>query len=466
MDAVTTDSTWHITSDDPAALVVAAKVHLPATNQGDIAARALLQALRANGLLTNFVVVVEADKTLKVEKATPVPMGKYGKYLSVQEGQVLTKDALDLAIARAQPEAAANHEKLTVHVGSDDGTHHAAVTMDGKPLTTDAGQAAVVLTTFGPRYAATDVVTLVGSLPLENGLSGDASLTKGLSGLRSDSRGGSYLGFTTSLSKATEFGSFTGRISHSDFSVGGANLPLNQTGRVNKISLEWSRLYSRNLTQLLRLESTKQTSSLLGLFSDSLTNTAVVGGLQYSKMLPDGGISADISIERGLHQSRSLDSPAPLLGDASPHYTALIVNASRQHVYGDWIFSSEGGFQLSTKSTPASSQFYISGPKRGSAHHTGVYSGANGAYVSLQAAGPLIGSLPALSITGIKPIFGIDGGFVKTIDGPTVSTAAVSAGIEIVSSKNARGALTLAVPIKDSTGSAKPRLGLFFQKSF
>lgn len=437
---------------------------------------AILRAYRIKGILAvrGQVIGTPKNQTLLITEGRVQADGEYARFLP--KGEVLTQTGLDTAIARAQASARANNETLFVEIGrvADDGS--VLVTLGGKPNAGSGITRSVSTTSFGPRYSGSDVVVLSASMAKGDGITLDGSATVGLSDLRADSKGGNYTGLAGGVSKATEYGLFSLRGSHSRFKVGGPNVDLDQTGEVTKGEAEWSYALNANFMPFLAATATRQVSRIgVADWSDTVTSTALKAGVRGQKTFDMkhglGVLSGDVSLEQGLTASRRLDAPGYLLGDIDPHYRALSSNADLSiPVSADGArLSFSGGVQRASTGTPSGSQFYAGGPGRGVSYHTGVYAAPSGLYGSVQWTSGILDQhlsfTKASGIQGVQAFVGLDAAQVRPVGGSSLTAKSVHVGVRFQVSDRVSGQVGYAAPI-GGDALAKPRLTFFLSGSF
>lgn len=419
----------------------------------------VVRVYREHGILAIKVRIEgsDNDRVLLITEGKLQARGAYAAYLP--DGDLVTQDGLQLAIARAQDAAKANNESLYVKVGKIDQQGGVDVVLGGTPNPEDGTRWLWSASSFGPRYSGSDAVSLVYSKPLGDGMYMDAAATVGLPGLHSDSRGGNYTGLNGSISKATPHGLFTGRASQTHFRVGGVNRELNQTGDVTKLDGEWSYILKPGLTSYAGVGYTRQKSTI-GLFGwdDTIGYTGLKAGLRLKKTYEQWTYGGDVGFEQGVSLQRRVRAPGLLLGEADAHYRLASINADATlaipELYGSLSFS--GGGQRGSVGTPTGAQFYVGGPGRGLSYHTGVYAAPSGYYGGMQ--------WTTVPWHDISAFVGVEGGVVLPDGMDSISAKSVHVGARFTLAPKFAGQLGYAAPIGDS--AAKGRLTFFLSGLF
>lgn len=437
---------------------------------------AVVQAYKAQGILAVRVRIEGKDalRTIVITEGKVRARGQYARYLP--EGALLTQRALDTGIARAQAEARANNESLYVQIGNVDTSGAVDVVLGGKPNERTARTLVGSATSLGPRYSGSDVLVLSGSAMQGNGVAFDASATVGLADLRADSRGGNYLGLAAGVSKASPYGLFSVRGSHSRFKVGGPNVDLDQTGGVTKGEAEWSYALNANVTPFVGATVTRQVSRIgVSDWSDTVTSTALKTGVRGQKTFPMqhgfGVLSGDVTLERGLTASRQLNAPSSLLGGIDPRYTALSGNADLSIPVGDAgaRLSLSGGAQRASNGTLSGSQFYAGGPGRGVSYHTGVYAAPSGFYGSAQWTSAVLDKhldfTQPKGVHTIQAFVGVDAAQVRPVGSNNLTAKSFQVGVRFQVSDRVSGQVGYAAPI-GGDALAKPRITFFLSGVF
>ena len=419
----------------------------------------VVRVYKEHGILAIKVRIegTETERVLLITEGRLQARGKYAAWLP--EGDRVTQDGLRLAIARAQDAAKANNESLYVQVGKVNEQGGVEVVLGGTPNPDDGTRWVGSASSFGPRYSGSDAMSLVYSKPMGNGVFMDASATVGLPGLRSDSRGGHYVGVNVGLSKATSYGLFSARVSQTQFKVGGDNRDLDQNGQVTKLDGEWSYVMQPGLTSYAGLGYTRQRSSI-GMFDwdDTIGSTALKAGLRLRQTHQKWNYGGDLGIEQGLSLQRTVRAPGLLLGEIDAHYSLASINADATLQVPEWYGSlslSVGG-QKGSSGTPTGSQFYVGGPGRGLSYHTGVYSAASGYYGGIQ--------WTTVPWRDISAFLGLEGGVVLPEGFDSVSAKSVHLGARFALPGRVMGQLGYASPIGDT--AAKGRMTFFLSGQF
>lgn len=436
---------------------------------------AVVKAYKDHGILAVRVRIDGSDqqRTIWITEGHIRARGQYARYLP--DGR-LTQNALDTAIARAQSEARANNEALYIQIGQVDQDGGVDVVLGGKPNEGSGRNAMLSATSYGPRYSGSDVLILSGSSAMGNGVAVDASATVGLPDLRKDSRGGHYVGLSAGVSKATEYGVFSLRGSHSRFKVGGPNVDLDQTGDVTKGEAEWSYAVNANITPFVGLAVTHQVSRIGAVdWSDTVTSTALKAGVRGQKTFGTGyglgQLTGDVTVEQGLTASRRLKAPGNLLGDVNPHYSVVSGNMDLSLPVSQEgaTLSFSGGVQRATEGTPSGSQFYAGGPGRGASYHSGVYAGPNGFYGGVQWTSAVLDRhlsfTDASGVHDVKAYVGVNGAQVRSPGSKPLTAKSLQLGVSFVVSKSIVGQIGIAQPI-GGTAMDKPRLTFFLSSVF
>lgn len=453
-------TSWNISGNQVVSLTDLADTLslVSAKDDGAVLAGAIIQHYRTKGFVSVQARVDGPSHTIRIVEPESRISGKYADYLPDVSNRLLTQSDLTTAIARARQAATANGEKLSIRVEPLSSDNTVRVILDGQPTGNKSWGGSAVASTLGPRYAASNVITLSGYQHLGSGITLDGSYSYGLSDLSSDSKGGNYSGISAGITQASPYGNFGLRISDVNFKVGGKNLPLDQTGKVTTIEGNWNYLVNDHFRVGAKVMHNQQ-KTRLGLydFEDQITTNAVQANAGYSIKGDDYAVAVDGYVESGLSAEHDTKSPVPLYDTIYPHYKTAGLNASgvyQLHPSG-WNVEAKFGGQKASEGTPPSSQFYVGGPDRGSSYHTGVLAGPSGLYGAITLVAPKVGMDLVPGFKGLVPFIGIDGGKVKWANGNSKSVSSVNAGVRFDFGEYGSGIIGGSTALNPETEDAK-----------
>ena len=297
---------------------------------------------------------------------------------------------------------------------------------------------AIVLSSQGPRYAGSEVLTLAGGGTWKN-VGWNGSITEGIPSSHTNSTGGRYTGLSGGLSHKLGDGVIAIDGLHATYLQGGPVAPLGLSGTLTRGDLSYSHAIIDNLDGTVKLGRVSQVADMqIVNLSDSetyrLANLSLTWAHRWSKTM----VLATAAYERGLGGSRS-NGGADLLGIFDPHYQLGTLDLTFTQAMGSWTVQAKAGGQTGSVGTPQASQLIVGGPGRGAVADTGIYSGPRGYYTSI--------TLNAPPRAGYQPYIGLDRASMALPTGQRQSLQSAQAGI-----RYAAGAVSGGVEVAHELG--------------
>lgn len=438
---------------DPALL---SKLKSEAGGRNGVAiARHLIGALHAAGFTSAHAIVDIARRTIDLKIARFARTGPLSAYLP--GGAQVTADRLDAALPLLSAAATAHHEHVNLGLDRSTMTMTPTVTPDAGPVWT----LGTAFSSYGPRYAGSDVITNYGQLHAD-GFDLAGSVTVGLPGLNSDQAGGgNYLGEALSIDHPTTAGIFSVDVGRAHYAVGGPERRLGLTGTVDQITAGDRYPVLDGHVWLkggFGWASDRERFGILAWTTTQQNASAYVGANAGYKWR---GVSVSLktSIWQGLAGSDDASGSAPnIMGAWSAHYTLERIHLAVARDVGPVRLSGIFGYQHGSTGTPTAMQAYVGGEHRGSSFYTGSFSAPSGYWWSAEIAKAKPVRLKLQSVRmAFDPYVGVNGGTVFHDVGGSSSIAAVTVGVSFAISRHLNGSIvwshTIAQPAVSHQGN-------------
>ncbi|MBI6882497.1 hemolysin activation/secretion-like protein [Pseudomonas putida] len=324
-------------------------------------------------------------------------------------------------------------------------------------------EASVSYSSRGQDATARDLVTIMGAAHVGGGVRVDASVTHGLSDLRSESKGGRMDAGRLSARKATQVGEFSiaGDISGTD--IGGKEATQSEyelAGKTRRITLGHRYAFpsvgtvTNNLTWIRRDLS-------FGLFDVNEKQDYKTWNTSYYGQF--GAHQLNASVTKGLTGERSYNK-VPIMGTFNPNF----YSAQLGYGFQGLAFEKELGYGLSasyftgSKDMPSAERLSIGGSGRGSSHQNGVVSGYKGYFGEARLYAM---KAPYLSDLGIKPYVSINGAATTDAIGDEHQIVATEFGL-LGKWRDFSGSVSYANSIKEKNVDHDSRLNMDVSYSF
>jgi len=399
------------------------------------AARQAINAYRKKGILSIHATIDNEHHRIVLLSAKTKATGSLAEF--VPAGGELNINQLNRDLPLIRDYARAHGGDPVIHVG--------AITQSGDlPIETDIAPAStqtkgVVLSSFGPRYSGSDVISGFASGSYDGWLY-SSTATAGLPFLTPhESRGGYYYGFNGEGIRPFKYGEFVLGTNLSVYKEGGKLEPLDITGQSQLFYTGIKRPYSWG-TPGLRLEVGRQLSHIgIADISGSQTYTALRATYDLTKsfMLPRMKSPTVATVSAAVVQGLSVSTSGYGLGriNLDPNFTTALVDMTANQNFGKWTASLAAGGQVQRGVQPLQLDFYLGGANRGSGYFTGAASSPTGAYGGIRL------YTPPFTIKGVtlRPFTGYNQSVGEPMIGHSLRAASAEIGTQVSFGQNFAG---------------------------
>lgn len=424
-----THGEWTVVLNTPRLLDSAQKAWTEALNDPVKIALIVQEQARKEGILSTSAEIHPELKRIEVFERQVLLAGntRYLRFFKTLGGDVLMQNDLDASLRMAQTAARFNGDQLGIALNNPkEGSDTMELSISDQPAK-DAKNSggSVSFSTYGQRYSGRDVIT--GNYYKYLGFDSmvDFTYSKGLSELRTDSKGGYYDSYGISYTKVLERGILNVRYNHTKYKSGGELLPFDLRGVSDRLDVEYERPLSAHLSTLYGAGYIRQKTVIgaLGMESTSAFSYGSVG-VRYQKE----NFYGQVKVVQGLGGTRTFNQQ-PLGGEFDPTFTALQGEAKYTLTIDEKTrIELAGAAQMGTRGTPGPMQFYGGGLERGRSFNTGNIAGPSGV---------------SGSITGVRDInerysvyAGVDFARIKPNVGPAEKQTSAFIGIRGSNKKN------------------------------
>jgi hypothetical protein len=430
----------------------------PGGNTDPVVLADLLVAMtRQAGLVGYTATVNAAAHTITISKSTVVLKGNLAGYLH-NAGTLKGIQSSEPLLSAA---AAAHGGRAAVHIGqAKNGIIPVSASIKNPGIRWSAG---ALLSSFGPRYAGSDVASEYGAVTGE-GYTGNLAFTEGLpSWTPKQSMGGSYFGVSGGVTRPTPYGIFGISGQYATFREGGSARGLGITGTEGLVGLTYahpinpnwqvhSGLYYGFQSETLGLVGYKATQDFtaakVGLSGDVHTgyNRGLIT-LKGNLWAGLTGYTTGILLGRPTSDSWQMGTFDATLFQPLPFQTAVQV---------------EAGGQYATSNLPEQEYFTLGGAWHGDSYYTGQAATPSGMYGGVRLYAPNLHYALYGQRLAARPFFGVNGAEGTGAFSQHFEAASTDVGTKFQVSKYLSGEVGYAWSI-DNQGPHNPESRAFFE---
>ncbi len=448
--ALAADDTWSIVSPSGEAEVVHGVSPMEAARQA-------IDAYRKKGILSVYASVDNANHRILLHKATSDATGSLAEFIPTGDDLNINQLNRDMPLIRDY--AHAHGGNPVIHVGAINQSGDLPIETNIVPANTQTK--GIVLSSFGPRYSGSDVISGFASGSYDGWLY-SSTATAGLPFLTPhESRGGYYYGFNGEGIRPFKYGEFVLGTNLSVYKEGGKLEPLDITGQSQLFYTGIKRPYSWG-TPGVRLEIGRQLSHIgIADISGSQTYTALRATYELTRafMLPKMKTPTVASVNAAVVQGMSASTSGYGLGriNLDPNFTTALVDITANQNFGKWTASLAAGGQVQRGVQPMQLDFYLGGANRGSGYFTGAASSPTGAYGGIRI------YTPPFTIKGVtlRPFAGYNQSVGQPMIGHSLRAASAELGAQVSFGQNFSGDIGYA-RITDHNGAHDTKGRLIF----
>lgn len=378
----------------------------------------------------NVITIVEPGSTIA---------GDYDSEWVQSEGGVLDVQTINNSMAMA--DITNRFEVMDVAVGDirEDGSVNVNINRakSAKPYA-----ASVSYSTLGQDASARDLVSASGGMHVGGGVRVDGAITKGISSLRKESRGGNYHSAFVNAKKATPYGEFNASVSDSHNEIGGKDATrydYELAGDTRRYSVGHRYVVHGKGTLVNSLNWVKRDQNF-GLFNLSEEQDYKSWNGRYYGSF--GGHQFNASLTQGLGGKRELNQ-IPLMGEFNPNFHAVQLGYATSGIFP--VKSLGYGISASvfsgSKDMPSSERMSLGGPGRGSSQNNGVVSGHKGYFGEARLYG--MNNISPISDMSLRPYLSINGGMTTDVLGNDLELYSAETGL-LAKSGNVSGSVSYA----------------------
>lgn len=432
---------------------------IPMIGNPDTLASLVIAMTRQSGLVGESAVVDVGSHTIFFKTNKTVVSGALSPYLNDKQAQTLSgiskNNRLMVAAAAAQGGTAA------IHIGTPGktGTIPVSAGVNNPGIRYFGG---VLLSSFGPRYAGSDIVSEYGSVR-GRGYNGNIAFTQGLpSWTPQQSFGGYYYGVSGAINHPTPYGIFGVSGQFAYYQEGGQSRNLGIKGTQGLFGLTYAYPFSKNWTVVEDLYYGLQTESFnsanMHASQDFVAERTGLDGIIHTHYK-----HGFISLKAHLWDGFGGHTTGLLLGNQSSNaWEKGTINADlMQPLPFDTAVQVEAGGQYGTGGLPEQEYFILGGPWHGDSYYTGQAATSSGMYAGVRFYAPDIHYKFHSHTYAARPFFGFDGAEGTAAYGQRLEAASVDMGSKFQFSRHLSGDAGYAWSI-DNQGPHKPGGRLFF----
>ncbi len=422
-----------------------------------VLAEMLIAMTRQSGLVGYTASIDAASHTITLLKSTVDARGDLSGYL----GHTNTVKGIEDSEPLMAQAAAAEGGTASLNIGQPEhGVVPVSATVKNPGVRWSVG---ALLSSFGPRYAGSDVVSEYGTVR-GDGYVGDLALTQGLpSWTPKQSFGGDYFGVSGGISHPTPYGVFGITGQYARFKEGGVSRDLGITGNTGLVGLTYA--YPINPDWQVRsglyYGFQHETLGLVGFHSSQDFMAAKVG---LAGVVPTGYRGGSISLKGNLWDGFGGHTTGILLGRPSSNAWQMgNFNADLfQPLPYRMAVQAEVGGQYATSNLPQQEYFTLGGAWRGDSYYTGQAATPSGIYGGIRLYAPDIKYKMSGQEYSARPFVGVNGSEGQPLFGEHLEAASVDMGSKFQISRYVSGEVGYALSI-DNQGPHHPRGRLFFE---
>jgi hemolysin activation/secretion protein len=382
--------------------------------------------------------IVEGNVITIVEPGSTIA-GDYDSQWVQGEGGVLDVQTINNSMAMA--DITNRFEVMDVAVGDirEDGSVNVNINRakSAKPYA-----ATVSYSTLGQDASARDLVSASGGMHVGGGVRVDGAITKGLSSLRKESKGGNYHSAFVNAKKATPYGEFNASVSDSHNEIGGKDATrydYELAGDTRRYSVGHRYVVQGKGTLVNSLNWVKREQNF-GLFN--LTEEQDYkswNGRFYGSF---GSHQFNASLTQGLGGKRDFNL-IPLMGEFNPNFHTVQLGYATSGIFP--VRSLGYGVSASvfsgSKDMPSSERMSLGGPGRGSSHNNGVVSGHKGYFGEARLYG--MNNISPITDLSLRPYLSVNGGMTTDVLGNDLELYSAETGL-LAKSGNVSGSVSYA----------------------
>jgi hemolysin activation/secretion protein len=378
----------------------------------------------------NVITIVEPGSTIA---------GDYDSQWVQGEGGVLDVQTINNSMAMA--DITNRFEVMDVAVGDirEDGSVNVNINRakSAKPYA-----AAVSYSTLGQDASARDLVSASGGMHVGGGVRVDGAITKGLSSLRKESKGGNYHSAFVNAKKATPYGEFNASVSDSHNEIGGKDATrydYELAGDTRRYSVGHRYVVQGKGTLVNSLNWVKREQNF-GLFNLTEEQDYKSWNSRYYGSF--GGHQFNASLTQGLGGKRDFNL-IPLMGEFNPNFHTVQLGYATSGIFP--VKSLGYGVSASvfsgSKDLPSSERMSLGGPGRGSSHNNGAVSGHKGYFGEARLYG--MNNISPITDLSLRPYLSINGGMTTDVLGNDLELYSAETGL-LAKSGNVTGSVSYA----------------------
>lgn len=431
---------------------------IPLVGNPDTLASLLISMTRQKGILGYSAVVDSAAHTIDLVLNKNQVSGSLKRYAGADSQTIkgLTHHSVLLAAA-----AESYGGTPSIQVGQpENGQTPVHMGIKGAGFKYGGG---AMLSSFGPRYAGSDVVSEFG-YARGDGYVGSIALTQGLpTWTPKQSFGGYYYGISGTLTHPTPYGIFGLKDQSGFYKEGGTARSMNITGFQELFGLTYAYPFRKHWEATGALLYGDQTESLaVANLHSSQDFVAVESGLKGN--VDTGYRDGDIKLKGDVFTGIGGHTSGYLLGYPSSNSWQMgkvSVGLFQPLPLGLAVQAKSGG-QYGTSNLPQQEYFILGGPWHGDSYYTGQAVAPEGMYAGLRFYAPNLHYRLYKHNFDARPYIGVNGAVGKPLIGPELEAASADIGAKFSITHHITGNLGYAQSI-DNQGPHNPSGRLFFQ---
>jgi hypothetical protein len=448
---------WHIHGAPSAICSALGGIASSGNANPGMLAEMLIAMTRQAGLVGYTANINRSAHSIALLKSTVVTKGSLSGYLH-HTGTLKGLKASEPLLAAA---AAANGGTASLSIGqSDNGVIPVSATIKNPGVRWSAG---ALLSSFGPRYAGSDVVSEYGAMR-GYGYTGNLAFTEGLpTWTPTQSFGGSYHGVSGGITHPTDYGVFGITGQYATFKEGGIANVLGIAGTEGLVGLTYAYPINPNWRVHSGLYYGFQSEDL-GLVGYTATQDFTAAKVGVSGDVHTGYKQGVIALEGNIWAGLTGHTTGILLGRPSSNSWQMgTFDASLlQPLPYQTAVQVEVGGQYAAGNLPEQEYFVLGGAWRGDSYYTGQAATPSGVYGGVRFYAPNIHHKLSGQEYAARPFVGVNGSDGTPLIGAQLEAASVDVGSKFQLSKYVSGEAGYAWSV-DSQGPHKPLGRMFFE---